>query len=67
MLNSVYREAIKNRENLMSILRGPKFEQIIERARQNWVEYKPKKQDAALAGIDSSFNSTKFQGMELWV
>jgi len=67
MLNSVYKEAIKNRDNVISVLRGQKFEQIIERARQNWVEYKPKKQDAVLAGIDSSFNSTKFQGMELWV
>jgi hypothetical protein len=67
MLNTVYREAIKNRENALSILKGPKFEQIIDRARQNWIEYKPKKQNAVLAGIDSSFNSTKFQGMELWV
>ncbi len=67
MLNTVYKEAIKNRENILSVLKGPKFEQIVERARQNWVEYTPKKQDATLAGIDSSFNSTKFQGMELWV
>lgn len=67
MLNTVYREAIKNRDNVLSILRGPKFEQIVERAKQNWIEYKPKKQDAIMAGIDSSFNSTKFQGMELWV
>lgn len=67
MLNTVYKEAIKNRENILSVLKGPKFEQIVERARQNWVEYTPKKQDAVLAGIDSSFNSTKFQGMELWV
>ncbi|TBR07543.1 MAG: DNA double-strand break repair nuclease NurA [Candidatus Nitrosotenuis sp.] len=67
MLNTVYKEAIKNRDAMLSILRGPKFEQIVERAKQNWIEYKPKKQDAVMAGIDSSFNSTKFQGMELWV
>lgn len=67
MLNTVYKEAIRNRDAMLSILRGPKFEQIVERARQNWIEYKPKKQDAVMAGIDSSFNSTKFQGMELWV
>lgn len=67
MLNSVYKEAIKNRDSVMSVLKGPKFEQIIQRARQNWVEYRPKKQNSVLAGIDSSFNSTKFQGMELWV
>lgn len=67
MLNSVYKEAIKNRDSIMSVLKGPKFEQIIQRARQNWIEYRPKKQNSVLAGIDSSFNSTKFQGMELWV
>ena len=67
MLNTVYKEAIKNRDNILSVLKGPKYEQIVERARQNWIEYTPKKQDAVLAGIDSSFNSTKFQGMELWV
>ncbi|MBM3904150.1 MAG: DNA double-strand break repair nuclease NurA [Thaumarchaeota archaeon] len=67
MLNTVYKEAIKNREKILSVLKGPKFEQIVERAGQNWVEYAPKKQDAVLCGIDSSFNSTKFQGMELWV
>jgi NurA-like 5'-3' nuclease len=67
MLNTVYKEAIKNRENILSILKGPEFEQIIRHARNNWIEYKPKKQDSILAGIDSSFNSTKFQGMELWV
>lgn len=67
MLNTVYKEAIKNRDNILSILKGPKYEQIVERARQKWIAYAPKKQDAVLAGIDSSFNSTKFQGMELWV
>jgi NurA-like 5'-3' nuclease len=67
MLNTVYKEAIKNRESVLSVLKGPKFEQIVERARQNWIEYQPKKQESTLAGIDSSFNTTKFQGMELWV
>lgn len=67
MLNTVYKEAIKNRENILSILKGPEFEKIIRQARNNWIEYKPRKHDSILAGIDSSFNSTKFQGMELWV
>jgi NurA-like 5'-3' nuclease len=67
VLNTVYKEAIKNRDKILSVLKGPKYEQIVERAKQNWVEYTPKKQEATLCGIDSSFNSTKFQGMELWV
>ncbi len=49
------------------MLKGPKFEQIIQKAKQNWIEYFPQKKEASTAGIDSSFNSTKFQGMELWV
>ena len=66
MLNSVFKEAIQNREKTLSILKGPKYEKIIEKAKENWVEYKPQKQDVVSAGIDSSFNSTKFQGAELW-
>ena len=66
MLNSVFKDAIQNREKTLSILKGPKYEKIIEKAKENWVEYKPQKQDVVSAGIDSSFNSTKFQGAELW-
>ena len=66
MLNSVFKDAIQNREKTLSILKGPKYEKIIQKAKENWVEYKPQKQDVISAGIDSSFNSTKFQGAELW-
>ena len=51
---------------MLSILKGPKFEQILQRARENWVEYEPRREEATTAGIDSSFNNTKFQGIELW-
>lgn len=67
MLNTVYKEAVKNRESVLATLKGPNFDKIVDRARQNWIPYRPKKTEAQLAGIDSSFNSTKFQGMELWV
>ena len=67
MLNTVYKDAIKKREKTLSTIRGPKFQQIIQKAKQNWIEYLPRKKDTTTAGIDSSFNSTKFQGMELWV
>jgi len=67
MLNSVYKDAIKKRERTLSLLKGPKFEQIVEKAKQNWIEFSPKKEECVIAGIDSSFNTTKFQGMELWV
>ena len=51
---------------MLSVLKGPKFEQILQKARQNWVEFTPIKEETVTAGIDSSFNNTKFQGIELW-
>ena len=66
MLNSVYKDAIMNRDKILSVLRGPKFEQILQKAKENWIEFQPVKHDAVIAGIDSSFNNTKFQGIELW-
>ena len=66
MLNTVYKDAIMNRDKILSVLKGPKFEQILQKARENWVEYQPTKYEAVISGIDSSFNNTKFQGIELW-
>jgi hypothetical protein len=66
VLNTVYKDAIINREKMLSILKGPKFEQILKKAKENWVEFTPIKQDVVTAGIDSSFNNTRFQGIELW-
>jgi len=66
MLNSVLKDAIKKRDETLSILKGPKFEQIVKEAKSNWTDFSPTKQDIVAAGIDSSFNSTKFQGAELW-
>ena len=51
---------------MLSILKGPKFEQILQKARNNWIEFIPTKEEVVTAGIDSSFNNTKFQGIELW-
>ena len=66
MLNTVFKDAIINREKTLSILKGPDYEKIIQKAKENWIDYEPQKKDVISAGIDSSFNSTKFQGTELW-
>ena len=66
MLNSVLKDAIQKREQTLSILKGPEFERIIKQAKSNWIDFSPIKQDVTSAGSDSSFNSTKFQGAELW-
>ncbi len=67
MRNTVYLDALRKREETLSVLKGQRFEQIIQEAKRNWIEYTPQRQDAVIAGIDSSYNSTKFQGLELWV
>ncbi len=67
MLNTVYREALKKRDEARAIFKGEKFDLIVQKAKENWIYYEPKKKDAVIAGIDSSYNSTKFQGLELWV
>ncbi|HSB57337.1 MAG TPA: DNA double-strand break repair nuclease NurA [Nitrosopumilaceae archaeon] len=67
MRNTVYLDALKKREETLSVLKGQRFEQIVQEARNNWIEYTPQRQDSLIAGIDSSYNSTKFQGLELWV
>lgn len=67
MRNTVYLDALKKREETLSILKGQRFEQIVQEAKSNWIEYTPQRQDSVIAGIDSSYNSTKFQGLELWV
>ncbi|MGQ0790799.1 MAG: DNA double-strand break repair nuclease NurA [Nitrosopumilaceae archaeon] len=66
MLNTVYKDAIKNRDQMLSVLKGPKFQQILQKAKENWIDYSPTKEQVVTAGIDSSFNNTKFQGIELW-
>lgn len=66
MLNSIFKDAIKNREKTLAILKGPQFDLIKNEARNNWIEYSPSKKQVEIAGIDSSFNSTKFQGAEMW-
>ena len=66
MLNTVYKDAILKRDKMLSVLKGPKFEQILQKAKENWIEYEPQKEESIIAGIDSSFNNTKFQGIELW-
>jgi hypothetical protein len=40
---------------MLSILKGPKFEQILQKARENWIEFTPTKEEVITAGIDSSF------------
>ena len=48
MLNTVFKDAIKNREKTLSILKGPDYEKIIHKAKENWIDYEPHKKDVDL-------------------
>ena len=66
MLHSLYKDAVENREEIVKELNSPKIEKIKEKARKTWNNYEPKPDKSTIAGIDSSFNTQKFQGVELW-
>lgn len=62
----LYQSAIDNQHSLLaSFERGAN--QIIKEARGRWIEYAPTNADIPLTlGIDGSFNTIKYQGIELW-
>ena len=67
MLNTVYRDAVLRRDEMLSALRGPAYERILRLARESWTEFTPTRDwGGTAAGIDGSFNSARFQGIELW-
>jgi len=66
MLSEITEFVVKNRESLTSILKDQKFKDIIQKAKENWVSYSPVKKKTNLFGIDSSFNTKKYQGLFLW-
>jgi len=66
MLIGLNKDVIQNKEQIRLTLKGPNYEKILKQAQSNWVDFSPTKQEVKLAGIDSSFNSIKFQGAELW-
>jgi len=66
VLNSLYKDAIKNRESIITILNNPDEKKIMEMAKKTWIEFEPKNEDCDIAGIDSSYNLGKFQGADLW-
>ncbi len=66
MLHSLYKDAVENREKIVNILNNPEIEKLKNMAKNSWNEYIPKPEKVIMAGIDGSFNTEKFQGVELW-
>ena len=60
MLNSVLKDAIKKHDETLSILKGPKFEQIVKEAKSNWIDFRPQnkmllQQELTVASIAQNF------------
>lgn len=66
MLKEVFEYAVKNRDQILSVLKDEKCKNITQKALESWVFYNPKKIKKTIYGIDSSFHTEKFQGLELW-
>ncbi len=67
MLSSVYLDAVRRKDETMSVLKNSSYGDIVKRAKDGWSEYLPSMADSNIIGIDASYNSIKYQGLDLWV
>jgi hypothetical protein len=67
LLADLYIDAIKNKENKLSLIHDDSFDDILKIASSQWIEYSPKKKETFSIGIDSSWNKKSYQGIDLFV
>ena len=67
MLSSVYLDAVHKRDATLLTLQDSSYKDILKKAKAGWNEYSPNKVDSKIIGIDASYNSIKYQGLDLWV
>jgi hypothetical protein len=67
MLNSVIMDVIRNRDEKLHGIRDHAFDKILDTARSNWIEYQPSSRKVNIIGIDSSWNSKSYQGLDMYV
>ncbi len=67
MLTDLYLDAIKNKENKLSVIRDESLLDILKIASKRWINYSPKRKEAYTVGIDSSWNKKSYQGIDLFV
>jgi hypothetical protein len=67
VLKKVILDVIRNREERLLGIRDQAYEKILDTAKSLWVDYEPIPKQANLIGIDSSWNSKSFQGMDMYV
>ena len=61
MLNSVLKDAIKKRDETLSILKGPEFERIIKQAKSNWIDFSPKNRILLLRALIAASTVQNFR------
>ena len=66
MQNCVYLHALNHKDEILSVLNNPSFEKNVKKAKKCWTDYQPLSKECNIVGIDSSYNSIKYQGMQLW-
>jgi hypothetical protein len=67
LLAELYLDAIKNKENKLSLIHDDSFADILKIASQRWIDYSPEKKETFSVGIDSSWNKKSYQGIDLFV
>lgn len=67
MLQELFLDALRNKENKLSYLHGKGFEKILEIAKSRWIEYRPVGNASKTIGVDSSWNKKSFQGIDFYV
>ena len=63
----VFKHVINNKDKLVSALHDSKFEQTVNLAKTRWTIYDPIRTESEIVGIDSSYNSARYQGLEFWL
>lgn len=67
MLNSIYKYALENRQRLLESLNN-NSDDIVLKAKQRWNTFEPSQTHTPTTlGIDGSYNSSHYQGVDLWV
>jgi len=66
MRNTLLRKALEKKTENVNRLTSEGFVETVEKAKNMWIEFEPRKLPCKLIGIDSSHNSLKYQGVLLY-
>jgi hypothetical protein len=67
VLQELFLDALRNKENKLSHIHGKGFEKVLEIAKSRWIDYCPDGAASKTVGVDSSWNKKSFQGIDFYV